>query len=194
MPVGDYLNAKKQVKKEIDTLLFRIRDAYNAAEERLIGEDGLVDLASLENPAQRDRFKDEIVSEFRGNAREYFGLNEEDFNRLPDFRQDRLFFAYLGTTEAGIRNVVEGYRENLNFEHFREEIQKQIEERLKELQQYPLTKLSQEDASGVVLYTELGGKVKPEKLELRDLVGILETFERFGTVPPKFLEGKHYTI
>lgn len=194
MPVQDYLAAKKQARKEADTLLFRIRDAYNAAEEKLIGDDGLVDLASLDEPAKRDAFKHELVSDFWNVAREYFGMGERDFDQLDELKQDRLLFAYLGTSETGISSIIEGYKGNLTFDHFMEEIQKQIPERLKELQQYPLNKLSQTDAPEAVRYAGLKGKVNPEKLELRDIVGLIDNFERFGAVPPKFLENRPYLV
>lgn len=194
MPIQDYLEAKKRVKKEIDTLQFRIRDAYDAAEGKLIGSDGLVDLAVLEDPTQRDVFRNEVISEFWDNAQEYFRMSDEDFGGLDDLRRDRLLFAYLGTSEAGVTKIIDGYKGELNFNRFMEEIQKQIESHLQELQQYPLTKLSQSDASGAVSYTGLEGTVDPLRLELRDIVGLIENFERFGAVPPKFLEGKPYLI
>ena len=57
MGLQDYLKSAKQVKKEKDTILLRLRDSFNAAEEKTIGEDGLVELASLDETSSRDALK-----------------------------------------------------------------------------------------------------------------------------------------
>lgn len=194
MPVQDYLEAKKRIKKEIDTLIFKIYSAYNAAEEKLIEEDGLLNLESLEDAVKRKDFKSELITKLREDAKTYFETIGTNFQKLDDLKQNSLFSAYLGTTETNIQGIIEGYKGSLNSDHFMEETQNLIQPRLKELQQYPLSKLNQTDALEAVKYTKLEGKVNASKLELKDIAGLLDNFEKFGVVPPKFLENKNYLV
>jgi hypothetical protein len=193
MSVKKYLDARKKAEKKLTTLEFEINDAYYTGMAMLRGEDGLIDTSLLEDDSKKDIFKSRIVSELLDNAQEsFYGSNKELFNSLGKDKKDDILFAYLGVAETQINNIID--EGNITREKFVGELQEKMQDRFQRIHQQPSSELSLTDAQEVVEYTKMTELINPQKLGFRDMIGLLDVYDRFDIVPPKFLEKKPYKI
>lgn len=194
MAIDNYFEAKKKAKKEIDTRSFYLRESYLEAEKGLMDNNDKIDYSLLNTPEKRNGFINKIYSALWDKIKNF--IKEEHWNN-GEVRESWLF-GYLGLTKNNIFSLVEGYKSDLSFDKFFEEIlnpeKTLVKRKLAEITQFPITKLSKSDAEDVVRYTGLEGKVDPKKLRIYDLAELLDIFERFGVVPPKAIEDKPYLI
>lgn len=192
MPLKNYLSLKKDAKKRIDTLQFNFRNAYNLAEKSTIGDDGYINLDSLENGKDRDAFTTIFNKKILNSAKKYFNIHHR--TGFDDFQENLLMNGYIGFSGSEVNQIMDSARGNISYEGMAKTLEKNIEDIINKISVIPSTKLKENDANSVVDYTKTVGIVNPTKLQIPNMVELISEYEKHGIITPKFINEKPYRI
>jgi hypothetical protein len=189
MPVQDYYNTQKKAIKEVDTLLLRISESYNAAIRTTIDEeDGLVNRASLEDQGNLNRATRSLTDIIENEAKRRVLGNPEATDVL-DIR--RAWAGYLGLSKE---DVIKKFLSNPTPSSFSNDMERSIQRHIKSVYMASaLDKLAPEDSQEVVNYTHTMGRVDPAKLSIYDMAELLDEYKK-GVITNRFLQRKNYLV
>jgi|GEM_PF-5931181 len=200
MPVPDYINARAQSLRQIDTRKLRARQAYDTALETTITAAGEVDLEALVNQPARDAFKTAFANSLNPRVLAYYGIPAGAPTDI--FRQNDLWNAYVGFTRTDVGNLVEGAKNRLNFETFTESTKNKFKAVAERILTGPISALNAADGPNIRTYLNTNPAnadaithIDFARLtEPGDMAQIIEEYLANGVIRPTFLEDKPYKI
>jgi len=192
MPVQAFLQARKRAKKEIDTLQYNIRQAYNLAEASTIGNDGLVDLSALSQAGALQTFENSFINYIEQEARKYLHVARDA--QLDNFARNRILMGYLGISSHEVNRSIEGLGPNMSFDNFMKQVGEKLTPTLENLAATPFQELSANDSQEVINYTNTANKVDSTKLRIQDMAELIMKYEQEGVIGDRFLQNKHYNL
>ena len=192
MALNDYLNLKKDIKKKIDTLEFNFRTAYNKAEETTRDNEGDINLDSLQNESNRDKFIITFNNNILNSAKKYFKIHHR--TKLDDFKENQLMDAYMGFSGVEINQLINSAKENISYKGMAKSLEENISNIIQKMSMVPSTKLKHSDANDVIKYTKTAGIINPKELKIPNMIELIAEYEKNGIVTPKFINEKSYNI
>ena len=169
----------KHAKKLVDTTQLNHTLAYNtAAEEHLMGEDGLIDYERLEDTKTQKKFVKSMSDFYVSKAKQHFKIERD----LDQADQDMLMSAYTGTTRAELGQLVREKGKELTGVQFTQESQRYVGQLRQNLYISSAQHLSHDNIEDIVKYAGIGEMVHKEKLEIQEATGILRAYEEDGAV------------
>ena len=192
MALNDYLNLKKDIKKKIDTLEFNFRTAYNKAEETTRDNEGDINLDSLQNEGNRDKFIITFNNNILNSSKKYFKIHHR--TKLDDFKEHQLMDAYMGFSGVEVNQLINSAKENISYKGMAESLEENISNIIQKMSMVPSTKLKHSDANDVIKYTNTAGIINPEELKIPNMIELIAEYEKNGIVTPKFINQKPYRL
>ena len=169
----------KHAKKLVDTTQLNHTLAYNtAAEEHLMGEDGLIDYERLDDTKTQKKFVKSMSDFYVSKAKQHFKIDKD----LDQGDQDILMSAYAGTTRAELGELVREKGKDLTGVQFTQEAQRYVNKLRQNLYISSAQHLSHDNIEYIVKYTGIGEMVHKEKLDIQEATGILRAYEEQGGI------------
>ena len=111
----------------------------------------------------------------------------------PEIAQQLLLSGWFGFGRSEIDNVVDGYKENINFDMFSEFLNEktQFKRALGRRLEYSRSVLDEVDTADVVNHVGIA-PTNPDRIGLEDKVELMDLHERYGVVPPNSIQDKPY--
>jgi len=189
--IQDYENASLTAKRDVATTQLHLRRAYDAALETTKQDpaDFYVAPDRLEDDAVRSTFKNTLMETLCAPyAAGLAGMPND-----PQIAEQLLLSGWFGFGRSEIDNVIDGYKENINFGNFSEFINKKTQHQnvLGRRFDYTRSVLDEVDTADVVDHVGIA-PTQPDKITLDDKVELMSLYEQHGVVSPNALRDKPY--
>ena len=161
-----------------DTASHTHTEAYTAAVNKHLMEDGRVNFEKLDDAAVQKQFVKTMSDMYVTKAKQHFKTSKD----LNEVESDLLMQAYVGTTQGQLKELVTKYGKRFThaqFDNLKQQIQRQLSERM-----YTSAggHLDQANVGGIIKHVGLEDKVDSGKVTVDEARELLETFHREGNV------------
>ena len=200
MGLTDYLNAKEQAN-DLEATLINVDflGAMSAAYDSISEADPVtgyktLKMKKLDTPAFRKQFEDAAMGFLVDKSRRYLGVS------IPHdvFQENRMLNGYMGFNRNGFHSLVGKLKSKATFNNVYEALGESMGAVIEDIKATPIIKLNAGlDTADVINHTKTAGILDPMKLareDERELARLLDAYESFGVVPPKFYADKPYKI
>jgi hypothetical protein len=189
--IQDYENASLTAKRDVATTQFNLRRAYDAALEttKLDPADFYVAPDRLEDDAVRATFKDTLMNTLSAPYAAGLAAMPND----PQIAQQLLLSGWFGFGRSEIDNVIDGYKENLNFDNFSEFLNEKTQFKRSLGRRFDYTRSVLDDVSTADVVGHVGiNPTQPDRIGLEDKIELMNLYEQHGVVSPNALRDKPY--
>lgn len=183
--IKKYKKLSKKANRMIATMERHHRNAYDAAVDEVLMEDGQVDIDKLDAMENRDKFADKMADHYLSKAKQVLKVKEGK-EKLDDLEQELLMNAYTGTTKSQLKQYVREKGKKFTFDHFYTEVRPGIMKSINQnLRNATMSHFKNDHIGDIVKHTKTEEIFDKGKMQLGEALGILQEYELEGAVGEK---------
>ena len=180
--VPDYIAKHKKLYSHAtrltDTASHTHSEAYTSAVNKHLMVNGQVDFDKLDDNKVQLDFVKTMSDMYVSKAKQHFKVSKD----LNELEEDLLMQAYVGVTNQQLKEQVSKYGKRFTHAQF-DNIKQQLHENIgKRLYASAASHLEEENIPEIVKHIGLESKIDANRITLEEATGLLEVFNREGSV------------